>query len=97
MDAKLLLKEKFVFDDGAIFEAVIWYLPAPDKERPHRLKYRLYYGYPGQCLVRYDNERGKGNHRHYKDKEENYTFVSIEKLIEDFKADINRLRGVDNE
>ncbi len=94
MDARLLLKEKFIFDDGAIFEAVIWQLPCPEKERPHRLKYRLFYGYPGHCLVRYDNERGKGDHRHYQESEQFYNFMSIEKLIDDFKADLNKLRGI---
>ena len=94
MGAKLLLKEKFVFDDGAIFEAVIWQLPCEDKERPHYLKYRLFYGYPGCCLVRYDNEKGKGDHRHYQEKEQRYNFVSIEKLINDFKADIKKLRDI---
>jgi len=97
MIAKLLLKEKFVFDDGAIFEAVIWQLPNRDKERPHCLKYRLFYGYPGNCLVRYDNERGKGDHRHNQEHEQSYNFVSIEKLIDDFKSDINQLRGINHE
>ncbi len=65
----------------------------PPYARPHGLKYRLYYGYPGKCLVRYDNERGKGDHRHERDQEERYTFISVEQLIQDFKTDIERLRG----
>lgn len=76
---------------------IIWQLPATDRERPHGLKYRLFYGYPGQSLVRYDNERGKGDHRHFGGKEEQYSWVSVERLIEDFKADIELQRGDDNE
>jgi hypothetical protein len=38
---------------------VIWALPAASDERHHGLKYRLYCGEPGRCIVRYDNEAGK--------------------------------------
>lgn len=93
MDAKLLFRDKYLYPDDAIREMVIWQLPKPDFERPHGLKYRLFYGFPGQCLVRYDNESGKGNHRHYEDREEDYDWKSIEQLIKDFQTDIERLRG----
>jgi hypothetical protein len=43
--------------------------------------------------VGYDNERGKGDHRHYGDHEEPYAFTSIEQLAADFQADVPRLRG----
>jgi len=93
MAAELLFRDKYIYADGAIREMVIWRLPVTDNERPHGFKYRLYYGYPGKCLVRYDNERGKGDHCHKEDQEEPYTFSSVEQLICDFKADIERLRG----
>jgi len=72
---------------------VIWRLPEADSERAHDLKYSLFYGRLGKCLVRYDNERGKGDHRHAGDQETPYDFTSIEQLIRDFKTDIDRLRG----
>jgi predicted transcriptional regulator len=93
MKAKLLLKDKFVYSDGAIREMTLWKLPKTDKERPHGLKYSLYYGRDGVCAVRYDNERGKGDHRHYGDQEEPYKFESVEKMIQDFNADIQEERG----
>jgi len=40
-----------------------------------------------------DNERGKGDHRHVAGKEEPYVFTPVEKLIEDFKADVRGVRG----
>jgi hypothetical protein len=94
--------DKYVYRDGAIREMVLWRLPGSlTADRPHGLKYRLYYGYSGRCLVRYDNERGKGDHRHYHDaegdREEEYLFTSVEQLIADFKADIERLRGEHHE
>lgn len=74
-------------------EMVIWVLPAAAPERPHGLKYRLYCGRPGVCLVRYDNESGKGDHRHYGDWEEPYPFLSVEQLLVDFRRDCARLAG----
>ncbi len=97
MLAQLLFRDKYVYADGANREMVIWRLPETDSERPHGLKYRLYYGFPGKCLVRYDNERGKGDHRHDGDQEIPYTFISVEQLIQDFRADIERLRGEHHE
>lgn len=92
--ARILYRSKIIYPDGAIREMVIWQLPLEDEERVHRLKYRLYYGdSEGKCLVRYDNERGKGDHRHYGEKEEKYSFVSMEKLVADFQHDIDALRG----
>ena len=54
---------------------------------------RLFYGYPGKCLVRYDNERSKGDHRHYDEREKAYNWVSVTQLVADFKTDIERLRS----
>jgi len=84
MKAELLFKDKYMYRDRAIREMIIWQLPKADKERPHRLKYRLFYGYPDKCLVRYDNERG----RHYGDHERNYIWNSVQQLMADFKTDI---------
>lgn len=93
MSARLIFKDKFIYADGAIREMVIWRLPKVDEERLHGLKYSLFYGYPGNCLVRYDNERGKGDHRHEGDHEYQYKFVSVEKMVQDFRTDIEKLRG----
>ncbi len=47
----------------------------------------------GKCLICYDNEAGKGDHRHVQEKEESYNFVDVETLISDLQKDIDRLRG----
>ncbi len=93
MAAVLVIRERMVFEDGAIIEIKLWRLPGPVPPSRHRLKYSLYYGHGGQRLVGYDNERGKGDHRHYGGREEPYRFRSIERLLADFKADVERLRG----
>ena len=91
--ARLIYRAKLVYPDGAIREMVLWRLPAKTPDRPHGLKYRLYYGdAQGRCLVRYDNESGKGDHRHVGDREEPYRFSTVEQLIEDFQRDIDRCR-----
>jgi len=62
MQAKLIYQEKYVYTDGTIREMVLWQLPQKTTENPHGLKYRLYYGLgDGTCVVRYDNETGKGD------------------------------------
>lgn len=74
---------------GRIIEVVIWHLSEPLPGSPHPYKYRLFYGQSdGRCIVRYDNERGKVDHRHVADSEESYTFSTLRKLIEDFETDI---------
>lgn len=93
--ARLLLHEKVVRADGGIVELVIWRLPQPTPDRSHGLKYRLYFGRDGKCLVRYDNESGKGDHRHVKGREEQYRFVSVSRLRRDFEADMRKYGGGD--
>jgi hypothetical protein len=93
MRAKLLIRERIVFEDGALIEIRIWRVPQSVPPATHRLKYSLYYGQHGKRLVGYDNERGKGDHRHYGDREESYRFQSIERLLADFRADVEALRG----
>lgn len=88
MKASLLAHTKEVRDDGSIVEVVFWELPEPLPPSVHRFKYRLFYGTPGIGRVRYDNERGKGDHRHVGGSEEAYVFSSIDRLLDDFERDI---------
>ena len=93
MAAELVIADKVVFDDGAIQEMVVWRVPAPVPPSSHVFKYRMFYGFPGRRLVGYDNERGKGDHRHNDGREEPYDFRGWEALIDDFLADVARLRS----
>ena len=90
MSARKLLHHKETRGD-VILEMVIWQLPEKSIERPHQLKYRFFCGTAENCFVRYDNETGKGDHRHYGEQEAHYYFQSIEKLVEDFRNDCVRL------
>ncbi len=56
MNARRIFHDKAIFPDGSIVEMTIWQLPSPTPERPHGLKYSLYFGRDGKRLVGYDNE-----------------------------------------
>jgi len=78
--------------NGRLIEVVIWLLSEPVSGSTHHFKYRLFYGTSeGVCFVRYDNERGKGDHRHFGNHEEAYSFISLKKLLYDFEADTERI------
>ncbi len=94
-NAVLLFSEKRVYEDGTILQAKLWVLPG-SKRVPgsaYSLKYSLYYGRPGQRIVAYDNESGKGDHVHRGNLETSYKFISIEQLMEDFLAEVRALCG----
>jgi hypothetical protein len=93
MKATLLFEDRMVYPDGAIVEMHIWRLPEHDAERPHDLKYSLFYGRDGKRIVCYDNEHGKGDHRHYRDREESYMFSTADRLVADFLDDVERERN----
>jgi hypothetical protein len=83
-----LASAKQLRDDGSIVEIVVWELPAPIPPCRHRYKYRLYFGTPGACRVRYDTERGKGDHRHFSAVESAYSFTTVDQLLSDFQHDV---------
>ena len=86
--ARLLARTKEVWDDGSVVELVIWEVPERLVPCDHLYKYRLFFGRPGEERVRYDNERGKGDHRHLGGIESPYAFTSLDKLLEDFERDV---------
>ena len=88
MPATLIAKSKEIHDDGSIVEVVIWQLSEPVLPCEHCYKYRLYFGAGGVCRVRYDNERGKGDHKHINSVEVGYVFSSLDQLLDDFEQDI---------
>ncbi len=93
MKARLLFEDKAVFEDGSLYQIVIWSVPQPVPPSMHGYKYSLFYGRPGQRLVGYDNERGKGDHKHVAGVESAYAFVSLTQLLDDFRADVEAVSG----
>ena len=85
-----LVNTRVVYSEDAFAELVLWALPKALAGSAHRYKYRLAYVVRGVCVVRYDNEAGKGDHRHYGQRESAYAFAGPDKLIAAFQADIAR-------
>jgi len=90
MKAVELVHTRVVYSPKAFAELVLWQLPRPLPGSTHRFKYRLAYVVEGKCVLRYDNESGKGDHRHFGEKERAYEFSGPEQLIADFERDIAR-------
>lgn len=91
MKAQCIFDKKRPYANG-IIEMVIWQLPDVTDERPHGLKYRLVYIVAGVRVLGYDNERGKGDHKHDGVEELPYTFVNVEQLIADFLSDVRNFK-----
>ena len=72
MKAKLVLRDKVIYDDGWTVQVVIWQVPTPVPPSEHGFKCRLYAGKDGQRIVGFDNERGKGDHMHLPESEADY-------------------------
>lgn len=96
MPAQLIERRKETWANGLTIEVLIWAVTPAVPGSSHGYKYRLYAGRNGQTLVRYDNEAGKGDHKHVgtEEHEVEYRFVSVPQLIRDFVADIEALGGL---
>ena len=90
MKAVQLLRTRITYAESAFAELTVWQVPKPVAGSRHRFKYRLVYVVGGVCVLRYDNEGGKGDHRHVAGKENAYVFTTPEQLIADFQRDIAR-------
>ncbi len=90
MRATLLVRNRIVYAENAFAEIVLWRLPKPIRGSVHRYRYRLAYVVDGTCVLRYDNESGKGDHCHEGAREGVYRFTTPEQLMADFQDDIRR-------
>lgn len=90
MKAVPLIRRRVVLAPDAFAEVAVCRVPEPVPPSEHPFKYRLAYVVGGECVLRYDNERGKGDHRHFGEQEFDYAFSTPEKLMLDFNTDITR-------
>jgi hypothetical protein len=90
MQAVPLIRRRIVLAPHAFADVPVWRVPLPVPPSEHPFKYNLAYVVDGTCVLRYDNERGKGDHRHWGVEEFGYVFTSPEQLMADFEADIAR-------
>ena len=92
MKATLLFHSKTDDAHGSITEIRIWRVTETN-HTPYGLKYSLVYIERGVRIVGYDNERGKGDHRHFDGEETAYRFTGVDSLIKDFSRDVAQWRG----
>ena len=90
MKAIQLVRTRITYAEAAFAELVLWQIPKPVAGSAHGYKYRLADVVHGVCVLRYDNEVGKGDHRHFGDKENRYNFITPDQWIADFQRDIAR-------
>ena len=89
--AELLLRTRQTYGRGFV-EMVVWRTPRPVPPTGHGFKYRLAYVVGGARLVGYDNERGKGDHKHLRSVEIPYRFVDVPTLLADFMKDVQEIQ-----
>jgi hypothetical protein len=92
MKAEPLLNERHQLDLDSFVELRVWRVPQPVKGSTHDLKYALAYVVDGMCVLRYDNEAGKGDHRHIGEVETAYAFTTPAALLADFWKDVDQWR-----
>lgn len=90
MKAIPLIRRRVVLAVDAFVEIAVWRVAEPVPPSEHPFKYRLAYVVSGECVLRYDSERGKGDHRHVGATESGYAFSTPDQLIRDFETDIAR-------
>ncbi len=91
--SQLIQRRTRIYDDGMILEMMLWDVPGPAAGPLRRLEYALSYGNAEAPMIGYGNAAGKGDHRHYGEHQEPYTFISPERLVADFLADVRAARN----
>jgi hypothetical protein len=92
MRARLLVRERRIVSEGQFAEIVVWQLPNPVWGSSHGFKYRLAFVVDEVCVLRFDNETGKGDHKHVGSEEVPYAFTSVAQLVTDFWNEIEKRR-----
>ncbi len=92
--AKLLVNRRIINDYGDIIQVRIWRVPKSN-DFPEGVKYSMVYirveGENYERVLGYDNERGKGHHKHFFGEEIPINFSGVDELIEIFFEDVRRV------
>jgi hypothetical protein len=90
MKARLLFDRRVAVSEMAFAELVLWEVPTPVRDSAHHYRYRLAFVVREVCVLRYDNEAGKGDHVHWGERKCPYHFTNPDRLVADFFADIRK-------
>ena len=91
------MRDRIAYANDAFAEIVVWQLPKPLPGSRHPYKCRLAFVVRGDCLLRFDNEAGKGDHRHLRGREAAYRFTDLDRLFSDFEREARRLLSEDRD
>ena len=92
MKAQELIRRRVAVAENTFADVVVWQVSPPAPGSTHGFKYRLAFVVNGVCVLRYDNEAGKGDHRHIGDVESPYVFLTPRQLLADFFNEVTRWR-----
>jgi Family of unknown function (DUF6516) len=87
--AQLLLRERLIVGDNQFADIVIWRVPNPVAGSAHGFKYRLAFVVDDACVMRFDDETGKGDHKPVGPRQRPYVFMSVQQLIDDFWNEVD--------
>ncbi|MLE30497.1 hypothetical protein EBH50_11155 [Salmonella enterica] len=93
MPSKAVMREIVPLSGNARDELVIWEVDPAVRASNHNYKYRLAYIVDNVCVLRYDNEAGKGDHKHIGNEEIATTFTTVQQLLADFWFDVRKYGG----
>ena len=93
MKARLLLRERQSLTETAFIEAVMWLVSRPVSGSGHDYKCSLVLVAEGVRVLRYDNDAGKGDHKHVAGREVTYRFIDLSTLQTDFWNDVEAWRA----
>jgi len=85
------IDERIILSANTFVEVVVWEVSESLEGSEHQYRYRLALVIKGECVMRYDNESGKGDHKHIGNKESDYNFTDIDRLLADFWNEVGRL------
>jgi hypothetical protein len=95
MKAANHIDERIILSEDAFIEVVVWEVDGPTKGNghrfSHRFSYRLALVVKGECVMHYDNETGKVDHKQIRDTEFDDEFTDIDQLLADFWNDVGDL------
>jgi len=89
--AYLLHKEKRELGKYEFIELKVFAVPQSEVFA-EGIKYSLSFVKNGICILRYDNEKTKGHHRHLMGEESKIQFDGIRNLMDNFLAEVRHLR-----
>jgi hypothetical protein len=88
MKAKNLLKTKRYLSETVFIDLKVWQVHQNVPGSQQIFKYSLALVSNDVCVLRYDNEAGKGDHKHIGSTELPYVFEGLDALQADFWKDV---------